>query len=158
MPPTVRSVADRLKKLLPPDGTPVLNRVLRVMLSQELGETITDEMFEQARDRLFAEGLIGRLRGQGGQIFLSKGENGPPPSPPPTDKKSKISEPELMPHLRRYLEHAFIQELDIPAHGAFVVKDTSKLGPPLAKWSRPDFTVVSAMRFKVMPGSQLDVY
>jgi hypothetical protein len=29
--PSVRTVAERLKSLLPPDGTPVLNRVLKLV-------------------------------------------------------------------------------------------------------------------------------
>ena len=62
---SARVVAERLKTLLPPDGTPVLNRVLRVMLSRDLGQPVSDQLYEQARDQLFATGQIGRLRGQG---------------------------------------------------------------------------------------------
>lgn len=67
--PSVRLVTERLKSLLPPDGTPVLNRVLRLMLSRDFGQSISDELYEKARDSLSASGQIGRLRGQGGQIF-----------------------------------------------------------------------------------------
>jgi hypothetical protein len=155
---SVHVLADRLKSLLPADGTPVLNRVLRIMLSRDVGQTISDEVYEQARDKLFAAGEIGRLRGQGGQIFLAKSDNGRSVEPSPIDTDSKLSESALMPHLERYLGGAFRKELDIPTHGECVIKDTSRLGPPLARWSRPDFILVTAMRFKVMPGSQLDVY
>jgi hypothetical protein len=157
--PSVRTVAERLKTLLPPDGTPVLNRVLRVMLSRDFAQSIGDDVYERARDQLFAAGQIGRLRGQGGQIFLAKGENGrTADTAAPSDARSGLSESELMPHLERFLNGTFRKELDIPAHGQWLVKDTSRLGPPLARWARPDFILVTAMRFRLMPGAQLDVY
>lgn len=158
--PTARIVADRLKALLPPDGTPVLNRILRLMLSRDFGESISDELYAKARDALFASGQIGRLRGQGGQVFLAKSDNGRAPDTAPIsgDAGSRLSERELMPHLGRYLENAFRKELDLPTYGRWLVKDTSKLGPPLARWARPDFIVVTAMRFRIMPGAQLDVH
>lgn len=156
--PSARSVAERLKDLLPPDGTPVLNRVLRLMLSKDFGQSIDDDLYAKARDTLFASGQIGRLRGQGGQVFLAKGENSRALDVQPDDENSKLSERDLMPHLGRYLENAFRKELDLPTHGKWLVKDTSKLGPPLARWARPDFIVVTAMRFRIMPGAQLDVH
>src|SRR5579864_2101976 len=128
MPPlSTRMVAERLKALLPPDGTPVLNRVLRLMLSRDFGRTVTDEMYEQARDQLFASGQIGRLRGQGGQIFLAKSENGRAPEAGSNDA---LSESQLMPHLERFLRGPFRKELDIPPRGECLIKDTSRLGPP----------------------------
>ena len=159
MPPlSPRLVAERLKALLPPDGTPVLNRVLRIMLSRDFGQSISDELYEHARDQLFAKGQIGRLRGQGGQVFLSKGENGRSSDVGSIETKSGLSESQLMPHLERYLKGAFQKELDIPAHGKWIIKDTSRFGPPLGRWARPDFILATAMRFRVMPGAQLDVY
>jgi len=50
---SARTVAERLKALLPPDGTPVLNWALRVMLSRDFGESVSDQLYEQARDQLF---------------------------------------------------------------------------------------------------------
>lgn len=159
MPPlSPHVVAARLKELLPPDGTPVLNRVLRIMLSRNFGRSVSDQLYEQARDQLFAKGQIGRLRGQGGQVFLSKSENGRPLDAGPSETKPGVSEGELMPHLERYLKGTFQKELDIPAHGKWLVKDTSRFGPPLGRWARPDFILATAMRFRVMPGAQLDVY
>jgi hypothetical protein len=155
---SARVVAERLRALLPPDGTPVLNRVLRVMLSRDLGQPVSDQLYEQARDQLFTAGQIGRLRGQGGQLFLSKSENGRPQETGPSETRSGISESQLMPHLDRFLKGPFQKELDIPAHGKWVVKDTSRFGPPLGRWARPDFILATAMRFRIMPGAQLDVY
>jgi hypothetical protein len=155
---SARIVADRLKSLLPPDGTPVLNRVLRLMLSRDFGQTVSDELYEKARDQLSAAGQIGRLRGQGGQIFLAKGENGKAPYTVPSDTKSDFSEGQLMPHLERFLNGSFQKQLDIPVHGKWLVRDTSRQGPPLGRWARPDFILITAMRFRIMPGAQLDVY
>lgn len=156
-PPSARSVAEHLKGLLPADGTPVLNRVLRLMLSRDFGQSISDELYEKARDTLSAHGQIGRLRGQGGQIFLAKSEDAPSDAAT-SDAGSKLSESELMPHLGRFLKGAFRNELDLPAHGEWLVKDTSQMGPPRGRWARPDYVLITAMRFRVMPGSQLDVH
>src|ERR1700760_4435073 len=98
-----RRVADRLKTLLPPDGTPVLNRVLRVMLSRDFGQTVDDELYESARDLLSDKGQIGRLRGQGGQLFLAKSDNGSIER----ESSDSLSENDLMPHLERYLNGPF---------------------------------------------------
>jgi hypothetical protein len=97
--------------------------------------------------------------GQGGQVFLAKSENGRSlPQTIPIDTKSRFSESQLMPHLERFLKGSFQKELDIPVHGKWLVRDTSRLGPPLGRWARPDFVLITAMRFRIMPGSQLDVY
>jgi len=99
-----RVVAERLKALLPPDGTPVLNRVLRIMLSRDFEQSVSNQLYEQGRDQLFAAGQIGRLRGQGGQLFLSKSENGRSSEAAPSETKSGLSEGQLMPHLKRFLK------------------------------------------------------
>jgi hypothetical protein len=130
------------------------------MLSRDFGQSISDDLYERARDQLFTAGQIGRLRGQGGQIFLAKGEAGRAVERPQAESAPELglSESELMPHLERYLNGPFLKELDIPVRGACLIKDTSRLGPPLARWARPDFILVTAMRFRLMPGAQLDVY
>ena len=66
--------------LLPEDGTPVLNRVMRVMLARRFERSVDDEVFFAARDKLFDAGKVGRLRGQGGQIFLTQPDLAPPAS------------------------------------------------------------------------------
>jgi hypothetical protein len=54
--------------------------------------------------------------------------------------------------LRSYLEGAFRGGLDLPADGIGIVQDTSAVGPAKGRWARPDFILVSAMRFKFLPG------
>ena len=56
--------------------------------------------------------------------------------------------------LRAYLEGAFRRGLNLPSDGIVIVQDTSAKG----LWARPDFILVSAMRFKFMPGAQVDVH
>jgi hypothetical protein len=140
--------------LLPPDGTPVLNRVMRVMLSRQLERSIEAEEFFAARDRLFENGAVGRSRGQGGQIFLIQ-KTPAVPSPPVMEE---WSEARLMEPLRRFLEGPFRKSLDLPEGGTSIVQNTSQMGPIRGRWTRPDFIIVSAMRFRLMPGAQVDVH
>ncbi len=144
--------------MLPEDGTPVLNRVMRVMLARKLERTVDDDAFFKARDTLLSEGVVGRLRGQGGQIFLAKPEPEVPREPAPADPKDVWSEASLMAPLQAYLEGPFRAALDLPAQGACIVQDTSVKGPYRGKWARPDFILVSAMRFRLMPGAQVDLH
>lgn len=68
---TPDSLANQILCLLPADGTPVLNRVMRVLLSRALEARIEPDLYFEACDLLVQKGKIGRLRGQSGQIFLS---------------------------------------------------------------------------------------
>lgn len=152
-PATVEQIRQGLLKSLPSDGTPVLNRVMRSVLSRDLERPVQEETFFAARDGLFADGLVGRLSGQGGQVFLSgggplKGQN--------LGFSTDWPEKNLMAPLRRYLEGPFRRDLDV-GNGAVVVHDTSSLGGS-GRWARPDFILVSAMRFKILPGCQVDVH
>jgi hypothetical protein len=153
---TAESVATHMLTLLPADGTPVLNRVMRVMLSRDLEKSIDAGLYFRARDLLLVEGQVGRLRGQGGQLFLTPHE--------PRSKPSRKAQPEswaevkLMEPLGRYLGSTFRAGLDLPGDGLCFVQDTSSYGPHRGQWARPDFILVSAMRFRLMPGSQVDVH
>jgi hypothetical protein len=144
--------------LLPEDGTPVLNRVMRVMLARKLEQPIDEETFFKARDTLLSTGAIGRLRGQGGQMFLVKPETAPPSTEPEPASAEAWPEANLMVPLKDFLEGPFRKGLDLPESGAFIVQDTSALGPHKGRWARPDFILVSAMRFKLLPGSQVDLH
>ncbi len=144
--------------LLPEDGTPVLNRVMRVMLAQRFERSVDDEVFFAARDKLFDACKVGRLRGQGGQIFLTQPDLAPPTAKKQAEAKDVWTEAKLMEPLRRFLEGPFRTSLDLPTNGACIVQDTSVMGPHKGKWARPDFILVSAMRFKLMPGAQVDLH
>jgi len=144
--------------LLPADGTPVLNRIMRLMLSRDLKRAVDQDEFFTARDQLVKQKKVGRLRGQGGQIFLIA--EGPATTAPEMQVAGgKVwPEIELMAPLGRYLATQFKEGLDLPEDAACVVEDTSTRGLRLGRWARPDFILVSAMRFKLMPGAQLDVH
>lgn len=145
-------LAAHILGLLPQDGTPVLNRVMRVMLSRELETPIDTAQYFAARDLLLQQRKVGRLRGQSGSIFLS--------APPPAIEELSELWPEarLMQPLRAYLDGAFRRELDLPADGMVAVQDTSTVGTARGRWTRPDFILVSAMRFRLLPGAQVDVH
>jgi len=157
MPAAVPSLADTILKLLPADGTPVLNRVVRVMLAREMERAIDPDAFFAALDLLQKKSRIGRLRGQGGQVFVLQSESNAR-SEPVKEPAEAWSEAQLMAPLRAYLEGAFRKGLDLPAEAACIIHDTSRIGQPGARWARPDFILVSAMRFRLMPGAQLDVH
>lgn len=150
---------DRVLSLLPADGTPVLNRVMRVMLTRETGRLVSQDEYFAARDQLFDEGRIGRRRGQGGQVFLIPDAVATPAHPANQSIESSEAWPEaaLMKPLERYLEGPFAKGLDV-GDGCTLTQDISKLGPSQGKWTRPDYLFVSAMRFKYLPGVQVDVH
>lgn len=154
---SAQKLADRLVGLLPAEGTPVLNRVMQVMLARELEAPISADLYFEARDLLLSRGVIGRLRGQGGQVFLVE----KPSTPSLRDKAASGEhrlESSLMEPLRQYLEGPFRIGLDLPSAGVCIVHDTSAMGPWRGRWARPDFILISAMRFKHMPGAQVDVH
>jgi len=157
MPARNTSLPDTILKLLPPDGTPVLNRIVRTMLARQTEKVVDPDAFFAALDQLQDKGLIGRLRGQGGQVFVLSPESSavlePAKEPAETWREAELMEP-----LRAYLEGEFRKGLDLPTEAACIVHDTSRIGQPGARWARPDFILVSAMRFRLMPGAQLDVH
>jgi len=154
--PTPASLGIEILSLLPADGTPVLNRVMRVLLSRELEVRIDSDLYFAACDLLVQQGKIGRLRGQSGQVFLASRALSQPASV--QESTETWSEARLMPQVRGYLEGTFRKGLDLPKDGIAIVLDTSALGPPKGRWARPDFVLVSAMRFKLLPGAQVDVH
>ncbi len=155
---TSEVLARRILPLLPQDGTPVLNRVMRVMLSRQLETQIEPGLYFAACDVLLQSRKIGRLRGQSGQIFLATLNGSQPAAAEPAVLAEPWPEGKLMPPLRSYLEGAFRDGLDLPADGIGIVQDTSAMGPATGRWARPDFILVSAMRFKFLPGAQVDVH
>jgi hypothetical protein len=153
---TVHKLAETMLTLLPQDGTPVLNRVMRVMLSRELERPVEPKAFFEARDHLFKSGKIGRLRGQGGQLFLTQKSSRAEQIRTPSE--AEWTEARLMEPLGRFLEGPFREGLDLPKGSECIIHNTSAMGPVRGRWARPDYILVSAMRFKLMPGSQIDVH
>lgn len=147
----------RILALLPTDGTPVLNRVMRAMLARDCEAAIGQEAYFAARDRLLAGARIGRLRGQGGQIFLTKADGPYAEYPAPEAADESWAEARLMMPVQAYLEGPFRAGLDL-GDGLCLVQDTSAIGPRQGQWARPDFLLVSAMRFRLLPGAQVDVH
>lgn len=154
--PSLEDLARQIVALLPEDGTPVLNRVMRVLLSRELEARIGPELYFEACDLLAQRRTIGRLRGQSGQIFRSV--KGLPQTEPAPVVAAAWPEAQLMRPVHTYLEGPFRAGLDLPPDGIGIVLDTSVIGPPKGRWARPDFILVTAMRFKLLPGAQVDVH
>lgn len=152
-------LADHIVALLPEDGTPVVNRIMRAMLAKRLSSRIDPATYFEAVEQLASRNAIGRARGRGGSIFLAS----EPPTqlvepPPKSAPPGEWSEARLMAPTERYLEKIFSTSLDLPPGATFVVTDTSTTGPREGQWARPDFILVSVMRFQLVPGSQLDVH
>jgi len=142
--------------LLPEDGTPVPNRVMRVMLARALSADIEEARYRAACEKLSGQGRIGLAQGQGGRVFLK-----PPSSARPVRRaecNGGWSEASLMPWLRRYLDGPI--ERDLPAlRGAkWLTCDTSSVGTTGVQWARPDFTLISVKQFKLLPGVEFDVH
>ncbi|MFA5900076.1 MAG: hypothetical protein WC829_13315 [Hyphomicrobium sp.] len=152
-------LAEQIISLLPEDGTPVVNRIMRAMLSKRLSTRIDAATYFEAIEQLAGRNAIGRARGRGGSIFLASEPPTPiaEPAPRPTPL-GEWSEAQLMAPTKRFLEKIFSTSLDLPPGAAFVVTDTSTTGPREGQWARPDFILVSVMRFQLLPGSQLDVH
>ena len=144
-----QEVADHILKLLPEDGTPVLNRVMRTMLAREFRQPIEPELYFSARNLLLNNDQIGRLRGQGGQLFaLSSGEA----SEPAANERERWAERELMQPLEKYLNGTFRKGLDLPEDGHWIVHDTSSRGPLRGQWARPDYILVTEQGFPAYLG------
>ncbi len=142
--------------LLPEDGTAVLNRVMRVMLSQALADSIDEDRYLRARELLRREGHLALKGGQGGQIFrtLQRRANAPVES----NVSGVWPEAKLMPWLKKYLDEPFRETSNFLKGAKYKVYDTSTVGKPGIRWARPDFTLVSIKQFSFLPGIELDVH
>lgn len=151
---SIVTLADRLLELLPEDGSPVLNRVLRTMLARAVETPVRPELYFATVDKLASEGRVGRSRGQGGKLFLTLSE---PPSSPAVIEEV-WAEAKLMAPLNEYLNGPFKTALDLPEGSTWLAVDTSAIGPRSGQWARPDFVAVSVMRFQLLPGRQVAVH
>lgn len=144
---------EALLELIPTDGTPVLNRVMRVMIGRKLGRPLDAEEYYAARNQLQSEGRIGVTQGQGGKVFLLAASVETEP-----EVAELWSEAALMPRLHAYLKGAFLSELDLPEGAAAIVQDVSRTGPREGQWTRPDFVLVSVAELRFVPERQLGVH
>jgi hypothetical protein len=160
VPVSVDDIAKQIVVLLPEDGTPVLNRVMRVMLARALSADIDEDRYVAARRKLAERGQIGLKQGPGGQIFLKARS---PVTRPRDQVRSQVgsddwTEARLMPCLRGYLDGPIQTALDILRGARCVAYDTSSIGKTGVQWARPDFTLVSVKQFKLLPGVEFDVH
>lgn len=152
---TPEDVAEQLLSLLPDDGSPVPNRIMLAMIVRRLEARVHPEVYAAVVGSLADRGRIGRSRGQGGKVFLV---HSPELHKPPEPQLDAWSELALMAKLATYLAGPFRQLIDLPSDAAWIVADTSTIGPRSGQWARPDFVAVSAMHFGLLPGCQVDVH
>jgi hypothetical protein len=153
---SVEDIAKQMLVLLPEDGTPVLNRVMRVMLARALSADIDEARYRDARQKLIDRHQIGLKQGQGGRIFLQP--RSAARRPREEGASDGWSEARLMPCLRKYLDGPIQSELDILRGAKCVTYDTSSIGKTGVQWARPDFTLISVKSFKLLPGIEFDVH
>jgi hypothetical protein len=156
VPVSIDDIAKQMLVLLPEDGAPVPNRVMRVMLARALSADIDEERYAAARRKLAERGQIGLKQGQGGQIILRDRSSMARPRHP--EEPKGWTEARLMPCLRGYLDGPIQQELDILRGARCIAYDTSSVGKIGVQWARPDFTLVSVKQFKLLPGIEFDVH
>jgi hypothetical protein len=150
------AIGEELLRLLPPDGGSIPNRAAIAMLSKRLGNPVANDTYFQARDRLLGKGLVGRVRGQGGSIYLV-GETSGAPVDEPAD--AGIPERDLMAPLHTALKSSFRSTLDLPRDAPDpIIEDISTRGPKKGVWARPDFVFVSVSKFAMLPGAHVDVH
>lgn len=152
------AIGEELLRLLPRDGGSIPNRAALAMLSKRLGNPIASETYFQARDSLLNKGLVGRVRGQGGSIYLIA--DTPSTAPEPDElTDGGIPERELMAPLHTALRTSFRATLDLPRDAPDpIIEDISTRGPKKGVWARPDFVFVSVSKFAVLPGAHVDVH
>lgn len=155
MPTILDRIAASLLKQLPPDGTPIPNRAARALVTQDLAKLVSLEDYFAARDRLLDQRKVGRVRGQGGSVFLLI--NAPDEEPPPADPVGALSERALMDPLGAALRAQFRQWLDLPAQGAVEVVDIAQ-ARSRGQWANPDYLLVSVCPLSVLAGAQIDVH
>lgn len=152
-------LAVQILELLPEDGSPVLNRILRTMLSRANQTTIGVDTYFSAVNQLSSEGCIGRTRGQGGKIFLVvPGISSDGIAQAEREASAIWSEAKLMCCLQKYLDGPFFKALDLPSNAGWMVTNTSAIGPRSGRWARPDFVAIGVMRFQLLPGCQVNVH
>ncbi len=156
MPVSVEDIVKQMLVLLPEDGAPVPNRVMRVMLARALSADIDETRYRDALQRMTDRGQVGLKPGQGGQVFLKpRSATRPARQEQPS---GAWTEARLMPCLKGYLNGPIQQDLGILRGATCLTYDTSSIGKTGVQWARPDFTLVSVKQFKLLPGIEFDVH
>lgn len=156
MPTNLERIASSLLRQLPPDGTPIPNRAARALVTQDLAQLVSVDDYFAARDRLLDQRKVGRVRGQGGSVFLlmdaqdEEAGRAPEPNGAPPER-------ELMEPLGVALRAQFRQWLDLPSHGVIEVADIAQ-ARARGQWSNPDYLLVSVCPLSVLAGAQVDVH
>ena len=69
-------LGDLLLEVLPPDGSTLGNLSARQALSKAASEEVSEEQYDQIRDKALLLGTIKKGRGRGGSIALGEGIEG----------------------------------------------------------------------------------
>jgi len=77
--PTRTEITDALIALIPEDGSRITNSELQAALARELGEAVSDEELNAAKDSVVVMGAAEKARGPGGG--LKAAGVSPPPKP-----------------------------------------------------------------------------
>jgi hypothetical protein len=138
---SVEDIAKQMLVLLPEDGTPVLNRVMRVMLARALSTGIEEDRYLAARRALVEGGQAGLKNGQGGRIFLKT--RSPGRRAGQRQAPDGWTEARLMPCLGQYLDGPIQADLDLLRGATCLACDTSSVGKTGVHWARADFSLIS---------------
>jgi hypothetical protein len=155
LPTILDRIATSLLRQLPLDGTPIPNRAARALVTQDLARLVSLEDYFAARDRLIDQRKVGRVRGQGGSVFLLI--DVPDEEPPALEPTGIPSERSLMDPLGVALRTQFRQWLDLPPQGTVEVADIAQ-ARSRGQWANPDYLLVSVCPLSVLAGAQIDVH
>jgi hypothetical protein len=155
LPTILDRIAASLLRQLPADGTPIPNRAARALVTQDLAQLVSLEDYFAARDQLLDQRKVGRVRGQGGSVFLLM--NVPDEEPHPLEPAGAPSERSLMDPLGAALRAQFRQWLDLPPQGTVEVADIAQ-ARSRGQWANPDYLLVSVCPLSVLAGAQIDVH
>mgnify|MGYP001426149459 CR=1 FL=1 len=106
------AIGDELLPLLPRDGGSIPNRAARALISKRLAQPVSNEAYFAARDRLMHDNIVGRVRGQGGSVFLV---NDPLPTPPQAEPVAEPGPGHLERRGERLDRDEHPAELGVPA-------------------------------------------
>lgn len=157
---TMQNLNKHLALVVASAKSPMRPRELQVLLSNSVERPVPDRDFQRALEELISSGHARRVQGgPGGRIAANS------PAEPATEVTGVVPsdyslEQSLMPHVEKYLATTFASsEAGLSERAKIWLCDTSVGGPLGAgPWSRPDFTLVAATRFRFSRPPQLDVF